>query len=540
MILNTKEISNIKVLIVEDDLALQEAIQESLEYEGVEVVTANNGEAALKLLANENVHLVVSDINMPKMNGEALLLAIRQDYPLIPVLLMTAYSSVDRAVNAIQKGAVDYLAKPFSPQDLTDKVRRYSQHLPRGSHQLNRSTSHAGEGFKTGVTSEDSSEKHSINQPICEDCASHQLFQMAQRVAQSNTNVLISGESGTGKEVLARFIHDESARHSKPFIAINCAAIPENMLEAILFGHEKGAFTGAHKSMPGKFELADGGTLLLDEVTEMPLSLQAKILRVLQEREVERIGGKQPIRVNVRILSTTNRDLLTEVAEKRFREDLFYRLNVFPLHWMPLRERQGDIIPLAQFLLTRHLGLQHASLKGVQEANNRATASQPLLSPQAQDKLLEHTWPGNVRELDNVMQRALVLCQGEVIQATDLLITADDHQIKSYASTLESSSDLQAINTKPVFRVVPTTAKRQIPHSKNNYSNVGTDSAIDPEQGDNNLFSGDPLGEDLRTHEFKIILAALEKFNGNRKQTAEHLQISPRTLRYKIAKMKKD
>src|SRR6185295_7126494 len=240
---------------------------------------------------------------------------------------------------------------------------------------------------------------------------SRRLADLARRVAASDCTVLIAGESGTGKEVLARFIHRNSPRADRPFVAVNCAAIPENMLEAILFGYERGAFTGAHAAHPGKFEQAQTGTLLLDEVTEMPLGLQAKLLRVLQEREVERLGGRTPVALDVRVLATTNRNLRAEVAAGRFREDLYYRLNVFPLTTAPLRERRDDVLPLAMHVLN---------------ARCRPGESIPALSAEAAHILLTHTWPGNVRELDNVMQRALILANGPVIQADSIQIEGAD------------------------------------------------------------------------------------------------------------------
>lgn len=455
--------TQLKVLIVEDDKALQTAIADSLELEKIDVVCADSAEEALKILKSESVHMLISDINMPKMSGEDLLLQVRQDYPYLPVMLMTAYSSVDRAVKAIQRGAVDYLAKPFSLAQLTAKVKQYS---------------------KSMAATHD-------NLPIMASRESQSVFAMAARVAESNANVLITGESGTGKEVLARYIHDQSSRSSKNFVAINCAAIPENMLEAILFGHEKGSFTGAHKAMPGKFELADGGTLLLDEITEMPLVLQAKILRVLQEREVERIGGKQPISIDVRVIATTNKDIAQEVRNQNFREDLFYRVNVFPLQWQPLRERQDDILPLADYFLSRHVG---------------SKVVKPILSECAEQKLLAYSWPGNVRELDNVIQRALVLSRGDIISAEDFFI-----QYEVPAPKLATPKGLTLVESGVALTEV---------------------------DAKNHLLSGEDVGEDLRSQELKSIIDCLRKYNGNRKKTAEALGVSARTLRYKIAKIK--
>ena len=320
--------SKSRILLVEDDRALREALADTLALGGYDYLEAADGEAALTLLQRESVAMVVSDVNMPGMDGHALLRTLRERFPQLPVLLMTAYGTVQNAVVAMRDGAVDYLVKPFEPQALLDLVAQ---------HALGR--------LRAGTDG-----------PVAVDPASQQLLYLAQRVAASDSTVLISGESGTGKEVLARYIHQHSPRADQPFIAINCAAIPENMLEATLFGHEKGAFTGAVAAQPGKFEQANGGTLLLDEISEMPLALQAKLLRVLQEREVERVGGRRLIELDIRILATTNRDMQAEVAAGRFREDLYYRLGVFPLQWTPLRERPGDILPIAERLLARHAG----------------------------------------------------------------------------------------------------------------------------------------------------------------------------------------
>jgi two-component system response regulator FlrC len=315
---------------------------------------------------------------------------------------------------------------------------------------------------------------------------SRRLTDLARRVAASDCTVLIAGESGTGKEVLARFIHRNSPRADRAFVAVNCAAIPENMLEAILFGYERGAFTGAHAAHPGKFEQAQGGTLLLDEVTEMPLGLQAKLLRVLQEREVERLGGRTPVSLDVRVLATTNRNLRGEVAAGRFREDLYYRLNVFPLTTAPLRERRDDVLPLAMHVLN---------------ARCRPGERIPALSAEAAHILLTHSWPGNVRELDNVMQRAVILANGPVIKAENIQI--------------EEGCRLWA---------------------------VGCSQSEEPDAGPTlaTAYSPQPtaLSDSLSAAERDLILDALRSDHGNRQAMAKRLGISPRTLRYKLAKLR--
>lgn len=455
-----------KVLLVEDDRALREALADTLCLGGHDYRAVDCAEAALVALTEESFGLVVSDVNMPGMDGHQLLAQIRSRYPQLPVLLMTAFGAVERAVDAIRQGAADYLVKPFEPRTLLELVAR---------HALGKMTA----GDRDG--------------PVALEPASVQLLELASRVAQSDSTVMITGESGTGKEVLARYIHQQSPRASGPFIAINCAAIPDNMLEATLFGHEKGAFTGAVTAQPGKFELADGGTILLDEISEMPLGLQAKLLRVLQEREVERVGARKPISLDIRVLATSNRDLASEVAAGRFREDLYYRLSVFPLAWRPLRERPADILPLAERLLAKHV-------KKMNQAPVR-------LSESAAQSLVQHQWPGNVRELDNAIQRALILQQGGVIQAQDLCLYSPIGQsVQSVAPRLAVVPSVTAPTAQPVE---PAGA---------------ADSGA--------------LGEDLRRREFQVIIDTLRAERGRRKEAAERLGISPRTLRYKLAQMR--
>jgi two-component system response regulator FlrC len=438
-----------RILVVEDDSALAQALTDTLSLSGYEVVNATDGEQALARLDRDQVDMVLTDVQMRPMDGRALLRNLRTRFHELPVLVMTAYGTVEQAVEAMKLGAVDYLAKPFEVDDLIDKVERY---LPRRHH----------EG----------------GQMVADDLRSRELVELAGRVAASDATVMIGGESGTGKEVLARYIHCHSARADGPFIAINCAAIPDNMLEAVLFGYEKGAFTGALRASAGKFEQAQGGTLLLDEISEMSLSLQAKLLRVLQEREVERLGGREMIQLDVRVLATSNRHLREEVAAGRFREDLFYRLNVFPLTVPALRERPRDILPLARHLIGRHL---------------RSGEAMPEITPEAESRLLAHRWSGNVRELDNLMQRALILCNDECIHASDIHFGAADG------------------DTPAIVPAMP-----------------GADEA----QGKGRLT------DDLRSVEEQIILDALRNGNGSRKQAAEILGISPRTLRYKLQKLR--
>ena len=455
------------VLIVEDDKSLGQALSDTLELGGMQTIHVTDGQAALNILANQEVNVVVSDVQMKPMDGFELLENMRKRFASIPVILMTAFATVERAVSAMHLGAVDYLVKPFESDVLIEKVSRY---LPVETQQA--------------------------SSLIAEDLRTRELVEMALRVAQSDASVMIGGESGSGKEVFAQFIHQNSPRCEEAFVAINCAAIPDNMLEAVLFGYEKGAFTGAYKSAPGKFELAQGGTLLLDEISEMSMPLQAKLLRVLQEREVERLGGNKTIDLDVRVLATSNRKLREEVAAGRFREDLFYRLNVFPLMLAPLRERSRDIIPLAQYLMQRHL---------------RVGEAMPVLTDEAKDGLLAHHWPGNVRELDNVVQRALILRSGDEVKAADLCFESEE---TGSIATVANEENLPP----------QTTGRMQASASES--------LAAAEKQGSGSLSS------DLKSVEDQMILDALNSGNGSRKVAAEILGISPRTLRYKIARLR--
>jgi two-component system, response regulator FlrC len=368
------------VLIVEDDRPLQEALVTTLEGAGYDVLATASGADALKIVGQSPVDLVVTDVQMSPMNGHELLRRLATESPRLPVMMMTAYGTISQAVDAMRDGAVDYLVKPFEASELEARVAR---HMPRNHHA----------------------------RPIAADPRSCAMLELAEQVAVSDVTVLLRGESGTGKEVLARFIHSSSPRSAGPFVAINCAAIPEQMLEALLFGHEKGSFTGAEARSVGKFVQANGGTLLLDEVSEMDLGLQAKLLRVLQEKEVEPLGAKQAVALDVRVLATTNRDLEQMVKEGRFRADLYYRLNVFPLLVPPLRERPGDIEPLARaFIATAW----------------QRSGAPPTLSESARRAIERCSWPGNVRQLQNAIQRALVLAKGPVLHVEQLSLEAPE------------------------------------------------------------------------------------------------------------------
>jgi len=445
-----------KILIVEDDQELQEALVDTLSLNGFEVMSVSSAEDALVAL-DDDIGMVFSDIRMDGMDGYTLMKRIRAIKPYLPIVLMTAYGTIEQAVDAMKSGAVDYIVKPFEANLLVEKAKVY---------------------FNRDASSEDDF--------VVADPATQQLKAMATKVADSDASVFIGGESGTGKEVLARFIHNQSSRNQQPFVAINCAAIPENMLEAMLFGYEKGAFTGAAKSMPGKFEQAQHGTIFLDEIGEMKPDLQAKLLRVIQEREVERIGSHKVIHLDVRVLSASNVDMKKAIQDGQFREDLYYRLNVFPMRLPPLRERPRDIAAISEKLLQRHCGRSRI---------------EPMISAPAMKQLIEYTWPGNIRELDNVIQRALVMMSGDTIQIQDIMLD------------IEHAAPRQMVYQNEVSAVAEEfDSEMSLPASEAN--------------------------KGLKAREEALILETLQFHNGHRQKTAETLNISPRTLRYKIAKLK--
>lgn len=436
------------VLVVEDDADLREAIVDTLNLAGYQTLEAGDGEAALTLLQKEPVGLIISDAQMAPMDGYALFGEVKRLHPGLPFILMTAYGVIERAIDLLRAGATHYLLKPFEPQQLITEVEKHLLRMPE----------EAGD------------------EVVAESPVMRQLFSLASRVAQSDATVLLSGPSGSGKEVLARYIHTHSRRREGPFVAVNCAAIPDTLLESTLFGHEKGAFTGATHAMPGKFEQAQGGTLLLDEVTEMPLGLQAKLLRVLQERELERVGGSRTIRLDIRVVATTNRDIQSFVDDGRFREDLYFRLNVFPLRIPALADRREDILPLARRVLKKY--------------GEAAARPQLQLSAEAERQLTAYSWEGNIRELENVMQRAVILAAGPAILAADLMLDAGSSLAEQVARVNDAASD----------------------------------------EGD----------ADMRSLEKRHILETLAAVGGVKKLAAEKLGISERTLRYKLQRYREE
>lgn len=374
-----------EVLVVDDEQQVLVAIHETLKRRGYSITTAGSGLEAVGKLKKNCYHAVLTDVRMPELDGMDLLREVKRISPTTPVIFLSGHGSVAEAVSALKQGIFDYLIKPFSAQQLAEVVAKATEFSP----------------------DEESPRDPNIH---CKDLKMKQLLKVAGQVALSDATVLIEAESGTGKELLARYIHNHSPRVEGPFVAVNCAAVPEELLESELFGHEKGAFTGALRKKPGKFEVAHRGTILLDEVGEMSPLLQAKLLRVLQEGKIDRVGGTAPLQVEVRVIATTNRNLKEAMQEGDFRRDLFYRLNVIPLTIPPLRERKSDIP-----LLVDHF-CQKYETQGVK----RKFAGKAL------DVLQTCDWPGNVRELENVTRRALALCKNPVISPADLLIDLEE------------------------------------------------------------------------------------------------------------------
>jgi len=385
-----------RVLVVDDEPSARSGLEKLLRQEGYAVDVAADGPSALQIAADRPPDVVVTDLKMPKMDGIELLQKLRATFQVVPVIVVTAFGEVSTAVQAMRAGADDYLTKPVDFDALTIAIERAIErtNLRLEAEELRRKLrEREGEGFEGLIGSSPALQK---------------VYRVARQVAAARATVLITGESGTGKGELARAIHNKSPRAGGPFITLHCAALAESLLESELFGHEKGSFTGADKRRLGRFEQANGGTLFLDEVGEIPPATQVKLLRVLQERTFERVGGNEPIEVDVRLVAATNRDLAKDVQDGRFREDLYYRLNVVHIEMPPLRMRGGDVLLLAEHFLRRF----------AQENKKRIDG----YSDRARAKLLAHRWPGNVRELENAVERAVVLCEGTVLDEDDLPI----------------------------------------------------------------------------------------------------------------------
>jgi two-component system NtrC family response regulator len=454
------------ILVVDDEPNYQIVLSELLRDEGYEVFTADNGVAGLKIARESDLDLVISDMKMPGMDGIELLAKLKEFNQHLPIILITAYAEVEKAVEAMHLGAFTYLAKPFSNEQLIASVSKAVEHygLVREIKRLrSEATPKSGFGGMIG-----------------KNPGMLAVYQLIEKVAPTPSSVLITGESGTGKELVARAIHNLSDRKEAPFISVNCAALAENLLESELFGHEKGAFTDAVSMRKGRFELADTGTLFLDEIGEMPVSLQAKLLRVLQERSFERVGGNTELNVDVRILAATNKDLKDEVEKGNFREDLYYRLNVIHIHLPPLRERVDDIPALVNHFLDKNA--------------ERLGREKIEISPEAMRLLVSLPWEGNIRELENTIERAAILCNDDRIEAED--VQPDSSELPA---PQEWSTGLE------LSRFIP---------------------------------EGLSLSEVLNGIEEKLVRQALEEANNVQARAAEKLGITKSLLQYKMKKYK--
>jgi nitrogen regulation protein NR(I) len=392
-----------QILVVDDEANLRRVLAAQLSRDGYEVHTAPDGEAGLAVLREHHIDLVITDLRMPKMDGlELLRQALRGD-PQLPVVILTAHGTVDNAVEALKTGAFDYITKPFDQAEVRTIVKKALRTRDLAETEATREEPREGAGARFGI--------------IGESEAILGIYTILERVANTPTTVLITGESGTGKELVARALHENSSRKERPFIKVNCAAIPKDLMESELFGYERGAFTGAVTSKPGRFELASGGTLFLDEIAEIPVEMQVKLLRVLQESEFERVGGIKTIRVDVRLVAATNRDLKREIATRTFREDLYYRLNVVPIALPALQERVSDIP-----LLGAHF---------VDKFNARLKKHVSGIEPDAMDRLISYAWPGNIRELENVLERAILFCDTQHVRVIDLPVEVREGVLES-------------------------------------------------------------------------------------------------------------
>ncbi len=399
------------ILVVDDEPNLRTVLAANLRLEDYHPITAVDGSDAIEVLQTEDVHVVISDIRMPNVDGMALLNHITDNYPLLPVIMITAHGTVDTAVEAMKLGAFDYITKPFDQEELQRVVRK-------------------AVATSTYTMASESTGRFGI---VAATAGMEEIFTIIEKVADTPSTVLITGESGTGKELVSRALHESSSRSEKPFIRINCAAIPKDLIESELFGYEKGAFTGAVTRKPGRFELAHEGTLFLDEVAEIPLEMQVKLLRAIQEQEFERVGGIRTLKVDVRLVAATNQDLEGLIQENRFREDLFYRLNVVPVRLPALRERREDIR-----LLTTHI---------VTKYNDRLKKNVSGLTEQAINAFVSYDWPGNVRELENVIERMMLLSQNEVLGLDDVPVELRE-RIQPMESAIDAAS--AAASKQPV------------------------------------------------------------------------------------------
>ncbi|HVK69780.1 MAG TPA: sigma-54 dependent transcriptional regulator [Polyangium sp.] len=480
-----------QILVVDDEANLRRVLSAQLGRDGYEVHTAEDGEEALAFLKEHHIDLVITDLRMPKVDGMDLLRAAMRDDPTRPVVMLTAHGTVDNAVEALKTGAFDYITKPFDQHEVRLVVRKALRTRDLASADASRdvavSASPREGSARFGIIGE--------SQPI------HDLYAIIERVSDTPTTVLITGESGTGKELVARALHENSSRRDRPFIKVNCAAIPKDLMESELFGYERGAFTGAVASKPGRFELASGGTLFLDEIGEIPNEMQVKLLRVLQESEFERVGGIKTIRVDVRLVAATNRDLKREIGAGSFREDLFYRLNVVSIALPALRERRTDIPPLVSYFIAKFNARLRKNIEGVE--------------PDALERLASYGWPGNIRELENVIERAVLFADGARIRLEDLSEEVRSNTGPSSAASASASASAEG-------------------------TRAPSPSSPDPQQGESASIA-DGLKEQVKAAmsrlERDLIVRALKQTQGNVTHAARLLKISRKGLQLKMKEL---
>jgi len=416
----------IKILVVDDEAIIRESLGDWLKDSGYQVFTAENGHKALEVIEKEKPGIMIADLVMPGMDGIELMKRAKTQQPKIEVIIITAYASIPTAITAMKEGAYDYIEKPFCPERAELLIKKLAEHQEL-----------IEENVSLRQRLED---RYRFENIIAKSSKMQRVIEVIKVVAKSNATVLITGESGTGKELVARAIHSQGHRRNKPFVAVSCAALPESLLESELFGHEKGSFTGAYTQKKGKFEFANGGTLLLDEVGEMSANIQVHLLRVLEEKEFTRVGGNEPIKVDVRVISATNKDLRKAIERQEFREDLYYRLNVVNIELPPLRERREDVPLLAEHFLYKFAGENHKEITG--------------FSQEAMELVLDYDWPGNVRELENAIERAVILAKDNTITIADLPL-----ENLSLAYSIRPRKNLKEIEKDHILNILRATGE---------------------------------------------------------------------------------
>jgi DNA-binding NtrC family response regulator len=484
-----------RILIADDEINIRRVLEAILRRDGYDVVTAANGDEALAGMGR-GIHTVITDLKMPGLDGMGLLRRLSADFPDVPVVMITAHGSVENAVEAVKLGAFDYVEKPFDQEQIRQIVAKALR-----THLLSRRDARPEVPTARGRF-----------RLVGESTAIQQVYQVVEKVADTPSTVLITGESGTGKELVARALHDNSSRTTGPFIKINCAAIPKTLMESELFGYEKGAFTGAVGSKPGRFELAHGGSLFLDEIGEIPVEMQVKLLRVLQESEFERVGGIKTIKVDVRLITATNRDLAAEIASGGFRDDLYYRLNVVPIHLPPLRERREDIPLLVDHFITRF--------------NERLKKQVAGIEPEAIDRLVSHHWPGNIRELENVIERTILFSEGNLIRTSDLPGEFGGSPPQGLAAPAAQATEERPLATAASSGALPAVS-----------GPVATAPSSLPQVGEEVGSLKEAVRAETERVERELIQRALDETAGNVTQAARKLQISRKSLQTKMKEL---